>query len=113
MPKIRATGPSEGTSVGGIPPWGTAAQQDTPVSVRSRTAATGSSTVAMGTRKLEPAAARTSFGLYGSTPPTIKTPVAPKASADRTRVPALPGSPSSARTTSGPDVDARAAASTS
>ena len=41
----------------------------------------------------EPAVARTTFGLYGSTEPSVNTTAsAPAASAERMMVPALPGS---------------------
>ena len=48
---------------------------------------------ATGSRKSEPIAARTTLGANGSTPPRPNsTPAAPNASAERTSVPALPGS---------------------
>ena len=52
-----------------------------------------------GMRNSEPAVARTTFGLNGSTEPGVSTTAsAPAASAERMIVPALPGSPSRSAT---------------
>ena len=55
-----------------------------------------------GTRNTAPAEARTVLGPNGSTPPQQTMPAQPAASADRISVPALPGSLTSASTSSGP-----------
>ena len=61
----------------------------------------------MGVWKTEPADARTVFGLVGSTVPSQHTTAStPEASAERITVPALPGSRTSAHTTTIDDEDA-------
>src|SRR5690606_16314815 len=57
----------------------------------------------IGTRNTDPALARTAFGFHGSTPsPQNSTAATPAASATRTRVPALPGSPTVSSTNTKP-----------
>ena len=63
-------------------------------SARARPACrTGSSNPHNGTRKTEPIDARTAFGPVGSAQPSDSATPAPKASAARSSVPTLPGSP--------------------
>ena len=66
---------------------------------RAASANSAAAATARGRRKIAPMAARTTLGWYGSTPSWPKTtPRAPKASAERSSVPTLPGSLRSART---------------
>src|SRR6202142_559942 len=79
---------------------GAAAYTSSPCAWSAARAGAASSPVSSGTRKTEPADARTAFGLYGLTVPFRKIrPVAPKASAVRMIAPALPGSCTPSRTT--------------
>ena len=84
-----------------------------PAAAHAWTASPGSTPVAMGRWKSEPAVERTHLPLCGSTDPSVRiTPLAPMASAERMIVPALPGSDTLSSTTSSGDGAAAAAAMT-
>ena len=89
-----------------------AASTRRPAARTAATAAAGSGSTATGRWNSEPTLARTAFGLYGSTEsPASTTASAPAASAQRSRVPALPGSRTSAATTTSRGELVRASAS--
>ncbi len=103
LPIMTAQGPTRLASVAGMglrvsvgPEPGATAARRLILRDLSRRISAGV-TATTGTRKTDPAEARRAFWFQGLTvPAVVRTPVAPKASAERMRVPRLPGSWSAA-----------------
>ena len=97
LPMMNAIGPRRSASTIEAPASATQAYIGIRFSARVRSSETFASET-IGSRKLDPAEARSAFWFHGLTLPGVsKTPLAANASADRMIVPTLPGSCSPAR----------------